>query len=58
MEAAKEIARQLRLRNISGMIIIDFINMKSEASKDTLIEELKRIDGSMLIYWSMPHSEV
>ena len=40
MEAAKEIARQLRLRNISGMIIIDFINMKSEASKDTLIEEL------------------
>ena len=42
MEAAKEIARQLRLRNISGMIIIDFINMKSEASKDTLIEELKR----------------
>ena len=42
MEAAKEIARQLRLRNISGMIIIDFINMKSEASKDTLIEALKR----------------
>ena len=42
MEAAKEIARQLRLRNISGMIIIDFINMKSEASRDTLIEALKR----------------
>ena len=42
MEATKEIARQLRLRNISGMIIIDFINMKSEVSKDTLIEALKR----------------
>ena len=30
IEAAKEIARQLRLRNISGIVMIDFINMKEE----------------------------
>ena len=30
VEAAKEIARQLRLRNISGMILVDFINLKKE----------------------------
>lgn len=41
-EAAIEIARQLRLRNISGMIIIDFINMKSKAHMDELITVLKK----------------
>ena len=40
-EAAIEIARQLRLRNISGMIIIDFINMKSKDHMDELITVLK-----------------
>jgi len=40
-EAAIEIARQLRLRNISGMIIIDFINMKSKEHMDALISVLK-----------------
>ena len=40
-EAAHEIARQLRLRNISGMIIIDFINMKSKEHMDELISYLK-----------------
>lgn len=40
-EAAVEIARQLRLRNISGMIIIDFINMKSKEYMDDLIDVLK-----------------
>lgn len=40
-EAAVEIARQLRLRNISGMIIIDFINMKSKDHMDELITVLK-----------------
>lgn len=40
-EAAIEIARQLRLRNISGMIIIDFINMKSKSHMDELITVLK-----------------
>ena len=45
-EAAIEIARQLRLRNISGMVIIDFINMKSKVHMDELItvlsEEIKK----------------
>ena len=45
LEAAAEIAHQIRLRNLSGIIIVDFINMRSEESKQTLIktfeEELK-----------------
>ena len=36
-EAAKEIARQLRLRNISGIIMIDFINMKDITQKEKLL---------------------
>lgn len=38
LEAAREIARQLRLRNISGIIIVDFINMKSPDSKKQLLD--------------------
>ncbi|MCF0228110.1 MAG: ribonuclease E/G [Parasporobacterium sp.] len=41
LEAAKEIARQIRLRNLSGIIIIDFINMKSEAGKNMLLDYMK-----------------
>ena len=40
-EAAAEIARQIRLRNLSGIIIIDFINMKSIENKKLLLEYLK-----------------
>lgn len=40
-EAAKEIARQLRLRNISGIIIVDFISMKNSKSNENLINTLK-----------------
>lgn len=39
-EAAKEIARQLRLRNISGIVMIDFINMKNEKQKENLLSLL------------------
>jgi ribonuclease G len=39
-EAAKEIALQLRLRNISGIIIVDFINMKSNAENEELIRTI------------------
>ena len=42
MEAACEAARQIRLRNISGIIIIDFINMHSQESRDALGEELRK----------------
>ncbi|MGL4791221.1 MAG: Rne/Rng family ribonuclease [Anaerotignaceae bacterium] len=41
-EAAAEIAKQLRLRNLSGMIIIDFIDMKSEENKQQLKSILER----------------
>jgi ribonuclease E len=46
IEAAREVARQLRLRDIGGMIIIDFIDMLLEQNKrrvvDTLKEEMAR----------------
>jgi len=41
LEAAKEIAKQLRLRNISGIIIIDFINSNHGEDTVTLIKALK-----------------
>lgn len=40
LEAAHEIARQLRLRNLSGIIVIDFINMTSEKQKTDLLRAL------------------
>jgi ribonuclease G len=41
MEAVKEIAYQLRLRNIGGIIIIDFIDMEVESHRDELVRALK-----------------
>lgn len=41
IEAVHEIARQLRLRNIGGMIIVDFIDMISRADKLAILEELE-----------------
>ena len=40
-EAAAEIIYQLRLRNLSGIILIDFINMKEEGSRQRVLEYLK-----------------
>lgn len=40
LEAAKEIAYQLRLRNLSGIIMIDFINMEEEDDKQRLLSAL------------------
>ena len=40
-EAAREAVRQIRLRNISGIIIIDFINMKSAEEKKELLAYLQ-----------------
>lgn len=40
IEAAKEIARQLRLRNISGIVMIDFINMKEDTHNQELVKRL------------------
>lgn len=41
LEAAKEVARQLRLRNLSGIIIVDFIDMEEEEDKEELLQTLR-----------------
>ncbi len=41
LEAAKEIAKQLRLRNIGGIIIIDFIDMNNEKDEKRVLECLE-----------------
>lgn len=43
LEAAKEIARQLRLRKISGIIIVDFIDMEEPSAVQKLIDEVKQV---------------
>lgn len=41
LEASEEIARQVKLRNLSGIIIIDFINMRKLKYKKIVLENLK-----------------
>lgn len=41
MDAAKEIARQLRLRDVGGIIVIDFIDMETKANRDRVLQELR-----------------
>ncbi len=41
MEAAREIAYQIRLRNLGGIIIVDFIDMKEEENRERVLETLK-----------------
>lgn len=41
LEAAEEIARQLRLRNVGGLIICDFIDMRSRKNQRRVLERLK-----------------
>lgn len=40
--AAREIARQVRLRNIGGIVVVDFIDMSLPAHRASLVEELER----------------
>ena len=42
LEAAQAIARQLRLRNLGGIIIVDFIDMDSAEHRNAVLEELRR----------------
>ena len=42
LEAAQSIARQLRLRNLGGIIIIDFIDMDSDEHRAAVLEEFRR----------------
>jgi ribonuclease G len=40
-EAARELARQLRLRDIGGIIVCDFIDMETKANRDKILQELR-----------------
>jgi ribonuclease G len=42
LEAAQVIARQLRLRNIGGMIIVDFIDMDTEEHRNAVLNEFRK----------------
>ena len=41
LEAAREIARQLRLRDLGGIIVCDFIDMQSRGNRDRVLQELR-----------------
>ncbi len=45
LEAAQSIARQLRLRNLGGIIVIDFIDMESIEHRNSVLDELRRALG-------------
>jgi ribonuclease G len=42
LEAGKEIARQLRLRDLGGIIVIDFIDLETEENRTKVVEELRQ----------------
>ena len=42
LEAAEEVARQLRLRDIGGIIVIDFIDMESKSNRDAVASALRQ----------------
>jgi ribonuclease G len=41
VEAAREVARQLRLRDMGGIIVCDFIDMESKSNRDRVLQELR-----------------
>lgn len=43
LEAAREIMRQLRLRDIGGIIIVDFIDMETQAQKECVLKALEQL---------------
>jgi len=58
MEAAEEIARQIRLRNLSGIVIIDFINMHNKEMESALLEHIKKCcknDFSKVFIYDFTH---
>ncbi|MDY0084197.1 MAG: Rne/Rng family ribonuclease [Ignavibacteriaceae bacterium] len=42
LEASREIARQLRLRDIGGIIVVDFIDLEEEKNRKKIFDELKK----------------
>ena len=43
LEAIKEVARQIRLRNLGGIIMVDFLKMKNKKERDTFMKALDEI---------------
>jgi ribonuclease G len=43
IEAADEIMRQLRLRHIGGIILVDFIDMETQQHNDALLERMRQL---------------
>ena len=43
LEAAEEIARQLRLRDIGGLVVIDFIDMRTAGERDEIMRTMKKL---------------
>jgi ribonuclease E len=43
LEAAEEVARQLRLRDIGGIIVIDFIDMEIKENRRKVVDALRRV---------------
>jgi len=41
LEAAREVARQIRLRDIGGIIVVDFIDMETKSNRDKVLQELR-----------------
>jgi ribonuclease G len=41
LDAAREIAKQLRLRDVGGIIVLDFIDMESQENRDKVVHELR-----------------
>ncbi|MFK8055076.1 MAG: Rne/Rng family ribonuclease [Saprospiraceae bacterium] len=58
MDSAREIARQLRLRDIGGLIVIDFIDMKSADHRQLLHREMRKfMDGDRAQHTVLPLSK-
>ena len=41
LEASREVARQIRLRDIGGIIVVDFIDMETKSNRDKVLQELR-----------------
>ncbi|MBN1149938.1 Rne/Rng family ribonuclease [candidate division WOR-3 bacterium] len=59
LEAAREIAKQVRLRNLGGLIVIDFIDMQTEDHRRAVKAEIdKHMSGDKANYYTLPISEL
>ncbi|MCB0380516.1 MAG: Rne/Rng family ribonuclease [Flavobacteriales bacterium] len=58
LEAAEEIARQLRLRDMGGIVVVDFIDMKEAANRQLLFEKMKEfMEGDRAKHNILPPSK-